>query len=313
MNESAWKTLFGPVLSRRLGLSLGVEMVPTKVCSMNCIYCECGRTTLLTNERKEYTPVELIRSELDRYLQTHPRLDAVTLTGAGEPTLNSGFGTIVQHLKHLYGDYVHVVLTNATPLVDPEVRREMLDLDIVVPSLDAVSETLFRKITRPARSVRVQEVIEALIRFRREYSGKIWLEVFMIGGLNDTPEELERLTEAVERINPDRVHVNALDRPGAESWVKPMSQERLQDIAARIGPRAEVIARPQPTKSGGDPRSNSEQLRETIRRRPSTLDDLVQSLGLSETEVRRALAELDQKGLLEKEKLPRGEFYRLRP
>lgn len=222
--------IFGPVKSRRLGVSLGIDVIPFKLCSFNCVYCECGATTHLTAEVKEYIPADDIIRELDAVLSKSPELDVVTFSGSGEPTLNSGIGKIIKHLKMNYPQYKVAVLTNSTTLRIPEVRRSIIQADLIVPSLDAASEDVFNRMMKPAPGINVNEIIEGLISLRRDFSGEICLEIFIIEGINDTPSELKLLREASEKISPDEIHLNSLDRPGTEKWVKPVSPERMQEI-----------------------------------------------------------------------------------
>ena len=224
------KYVFGPVKSRRLGVSLGIDIIPYKLCSFNCVYCECGATTHLTAEVKEYIPADDIIRELDSVLSGSPELDVVTFSGSGEPTLNSGIGKIINHLKTHYPRYKIAVLTNSTTMHIPEVRRSIIQADLIVPSLDAVSVDVFSRIMKPAPGVNVHDIIEGLISLRSEYKGEICLEIFIIEGINDTSDELKLLRGAAEKIAPDEIHLNSLDRPGTEKWVKPVSPERMLEI-----------------------------------------------------------------------------------
>ncbi len=224
------KYVFGPVKSRRLGVSLGIDIIPYKLCSFNCVYCECGATTHLTTEVKEYIPADSIIRELDSVLSKSPELDVVTFSGSGEPTLNSGIGRIINHLKTDYPQYKIAVLTNSTTMHIAEVRRSIIHADLIVPSLDAVSDEVFNRIMKPAPGVNSSDVIEGLVSLRREFKGEICLEIFIIEGVNDTTAELKLLKEASEKISPDEIHLNSLDRPGTEKWVKPVSSERMQEI-----------------------------------------------------------------------------------
>ena len=224
------KYVFGPVKSRRLGVSLGIDIIPYKLCSFNCVYCECGATTHLTSGVKEYIPADDIIRELDSVLSKSPELDVVTFSGSGEPTLNSGIGKIISHLKARYPQYKVAVLTNSTTMHIPEVRRSIIHADLVVPSLDAATEDVFNRIMKPAPGINVHDIIEGLTSFRQEYQGEMCLEIFIIEEINDTEDELILLKKACEQISPDEIHLNSLDRPGTEKWVKPVSPERMQQI-----------------------------------------------------------------------------------
>ncbi|MDK2863513.1 MAG: hypothetical protein PWQ46_1223, partial [Methanomicrobiaceae archaeon] len=193
----AYRYLFGPVPSRRLGISLGIDLVPHKTCSFNCIYCECGQTTDLTCERREYVPTNRVIAELDDFLATAPDLDYVTFAGSGEPTLHSGIGEIISFIKDRYPRYRVAVLTNSALFTDPDVRAALMRADLVVPSLDAVSEEVFVKINRPSPGITAGQVLEGLLDFAREYTGEVWLEIFIVPGVNDTDKELRLLKDAV--------------------------------------------------------------------------------------------------------------------
>ena len=226
----AYRHLFGPVRSRRLGRSLGIDLLPDNTCSFDCIYCERGKTNNLTLKRAEYTPTDEILTELDNLLSTHPHIDFITLGGTGEPTLHSGIGTILWHIREEHPKYKSAILTNSTLLPDPTVRSALSSADLILPSLNAVSNDVFETINRPAPGISSSEIIEGLIRLREEYSGQIWLEIFLIPGINTTDVELHLLREAVIRIRPDQIHLNSLDRPGAEGWVIRPSDEELEKI-----------------------------------------------------------------------------------
>ena len=229
------KYLYGPIFSRRLGRSLGVDIMPHKTCSLDCIYCECGKTTNLTLKREEYTPTAEIINALQEYLQQSPDLDYITFSGSGEPTMHSGIGKIINFLKEKFPQYKVAVLTNSTLLNNPHVRESIKNADLIVPSLDGVSEKAFQKIDRPHQDVKVQEIISGIQKLQEIFSGEIWLEIFIVPGINDTPAELELFKEVVNRINVTRIQLNSLDRPGIVDWLKPAAQDHLQKIASSLG------------------------------------------------------------------------------
>ena len=307
----AYRYLFGPVPSRRLGISLGIDLVPHKTCLFNCVYCECGRTTNLTCERREYVPTNEVIAELDEFLATAPDLDYVTFAGSGEPTLHSGIGEIISFIKDRYPCYRVAVLTNSALFTDPGVRAALMRADLVVPSLDAVSEEVFVKINRPSPGITAGQVLEGLLDFAREYTGEVWLEIFIVPGVNDTDKELQLLKDAVTAIEPDRVQLNTLDRPGAEDWVRPASPEAIERIAAMLGGNAGAIGvayagRTLPPVT----REIRETILATIRRRPCTPRDLATLLGIRPTEVAKHLRVLEAEGLIEDVEEKRGVFYR---
>ncbi|MDR0307817.1 MAG: radical SAM protein [Chitinispirillales bacterium] len=229
-----YKRLFGPVRSRRLGVSLGVDMVPFKTCSLDCIYCECGATTVLTTQRKEYIPTNSIIAELDDYLSTNPALDYITFGGSGEPALHSGLGGIIKHLKNNYPNRKLAILTNSTLLSDPKLRADILPCDLIVPSLDAVSDDIFHEINKPEKSLTCAGIIEGLIALSKEFNGEIWLEIFIAPGINDTDKETALFKEALTDINPAKVQLNSLDRPGTCSKLAAAPASKLEEIARKL-------------------------------------------------------------------------------
>jgi len=307
------KYLFGPVNSRRLGISLGIDLVPFKTCTLNCVYCECGKTTNLTAQRREYVPTDEVIRELDEYLSERPRLDVLTFSGSGEPTLHSGIGRVIDHIRDTYPEYRVVVLTNGTLLWQDDVRRDLLRTHAVMPSMDAVSSSVFNKMLRPADGIEPEKVIEGLVSFRREYRGEILLEIFLVPGLNDTEEELANIRQACLRIEPDIIQLNRLDRPGTEQWVKEESASEINRVKEYLKPlKVEVIGKPLPGNYS-DPRNADlvETIMSTLKRRPSTLEDLNQTTGVRRTELVKIISALVDKGSIVPEEGERGEFYRL--
>ncbi|WP_342675821.1 radical SAM protein [Methanofollis sp. UBA420] len=306
-----YRHLFGPVPSRRLGISLGIDLVPLKTCSYNCVYCECGPTTALTTERKEYVPTGDVIAELRSYLSTSPRLDYVTLAGSGEPTLHTGIGEIIQVVKSEFPAYRVAVLTNGSFLPDPAVRRALLDADLVVPTLNAVSDPIFRKICRPHRSLSPETLIDGLIAFRKSFSGEIWLEVFIVPGVNDDDAEVRKIADAVREIRPDRVQLNTLDRPGAAAWVRPADHRTLDHIASLITAAPVDIVGGLVSRHEIDsfhPES-ADTILALVRRRPCTLDDLARATGMHRNEVGKYLQYLLENHLIEAKRAERGIFF----
>jgi len=306
------KYLFGPVNSRRLGISLGIDLIPHKTCTLNCVYCECGATTNLTTEIKEYFPTANILQELKSYLSQNPPLDIITFAGQGEPTLHAGLGEIINYLKKNFPAYQVALLTNGTTLSNPNVKESLKNLDLIIPSLDAVSEENFKKILRPHPQIKAAETIEGLINFRKNFPGKFYLEIFIIPQLNDSPEELKLLRKTCLAIQPDKIQLNSLDRPPTENWVKPESDELLLSIKKFLVPlKVEIISKK--GKSNSLPpnlKKNKEDIIATLRRRPSTLNDLKQSLNLKELELSKIINQLLLEKIISEEKQQRGTFYK---
>lgn len=309
-----YKYLFGPVPSRRLGISLGVDLIPHKVCSFNCVYCECGRTLTLTTERKEYVPADEVMRELKDYLGNNPAPDYITFSGAGEPTLNSRFGEVLSFIKNNWPKLPVAVLTNGSLLHDATVRSEMMAADVVLPSLDAAIERTFRRIDRPSRQIKLEEYIQGLIDFRNEFKGLVWLEVFIIPGVNDDDENLLALKEALVKISPDSIQLNTLDRPGTDESIRPASRAELQRIIDFWQlDNAEIIASAPKRKDITSYRKDVESaILETIARRPCTLEDLSQILGIHINEINKYLGVLDDEGKVEATFQERGIFYQIK-
>lgn len=308
-----YNTLFGPVPSRRLGISLGVDLVPMKTCTLNCIYCECGKTSHLTLERKEYVSFEAVKKELTHYLAHHARPDYITFSGSGEPTLNSKIGDVIRFLKDRVPDVPVAVLTNSTLFSQKQVRADIKNALVVIPSLDAATENIFNKINRPSPHLYVDKIIDGLIRFRKEYNGKIWLEVFIIPGMNDTTVELNALKQVIGKIKPDQVHLNTLDRPGSVSTLRAATREELEHVLDVFQmENAAIIADPPEHKALFAYRKDTAAaILGTIARRPCTSKDLSEILGLQVNEVDTYLKSLeaDEKITIVKQK--RGLFYQL--
>ena len=306
-----YKTLFGPVPSRRLGMSLGVDLVPRKVCSLDCVYCEVGQTTELTVERKEYISFDDVVAELEDFFAHHPDPDYITFSGSGEPTLNSRIGDVLRFIKRIRPHIPVAVLTNGTLLHDPGVRRELLAADVVLPSLDGATEPAFRRINRPAKALDVESYIQGLVDFRKEFSGKIWLEGFILPGFNDGKEDLDALKSAFEMIRPDSIQVNTLDRPGTIPGLRAATTEELERIVTGWDlDHVEIIAAAPERKKVQSYREDAETaILETIARRPCTLEDLEKILGMHVSEINKYLDVLQSEGRIIPVRRERGVFY----
>jgi len=309
-----YKHLFGPVPSRRLGMSLGIDLIPQKVCSLNCVYCEVGKTTKLTTDRLEYVKYDQVVAELKRFMLDKPKIDYFTFSGSGEPTLNSRIGDVLKFIKHEYPEVKTAILTNGTLFFDKKVREELLGADVILPSLDAASQSTFEKIDRPCKKLSIETYIQGLIDLRKEYSGKIWLEILLLKGYNDSEEELKLLKEAICQIQPDSVQLNTLDRPGTIQGLLPLTKEDLQQIIDEWHiPNVEIIASP-PERSSIESYSGDieDAILRTIERRPCTLTDLHNFLGIHINEINKYLGGLEANGKIEAVALERGVFYELK-
>jgi wyosine [tRNA(Phe)-imidazoG37] synthetase (radical SAM superfamily) len=305
------KHIFGPVLSRRLGLSLGIDLIPFKTCSYNCVYCECGPTTNRTISRQDFFPAEQVISELRDVLASRPPLDSITLAGSGEPTLSRSLGLVITSVKREYPEYTLSVLTNGSLMADKGVREELATADRVIPTLTSVFQKTFERIHRPHPSLSIEAIIDGMVQFREMYAGALWLEVFIIPGLNITSEELTGLKRAIERIDPDRVQLNTLDRPPAEGWVEAATDAELERVCAVLERSGiEIVGRNHSVSPAA--RTNTESgdlIQATLCRRPSTVEDLVRTTGLSGGEVAKILGMLEREGMVTSQRGTRGVFY----
>ena len=308
-----YKYLFGPVPSRRLGMSLGVDLVYHKVCSLNCVYCECGKTTDLTLERKEYVPFDKVKLELSNYLNKNPHPNYITFSGSGEPTLNSRIGDVINFIKQDFPNLQICLLTNGTLFYRKDVRLEIRKADLVIPSLDAATNTIYRKINRPNSSLKLWKLIYGLAKFKQEYLGNYWLEIFIVPGINDSVVEVENIKRAVELIKPDRVQINSLDRPGAVSTITTASDQDLNRILDILQlENTEIIKSGFKRKENQTYRKDIENtIVELISRRPCTVEDLQNILGFSRPKIKKYLELLESKNRIIKEKQSRGDFYQI--
>jgi wyosine [tRNA(Phe)-imidazoG37] synthetase (radical SAM superfamily) len=238
------KFIYGPVKSRRLGSSLGVTLTPHKTCCFNCVYCQLGKTTVNTLERQEFFKVEDIIAELKNFLaaadlKAEP-INYITLSGSGEPTLYSKIGEVIQNIKKITNIPV-AVITNGSLLSREEVRRELLAAEVIMPTLNAVTPDAFAKICRPHADLNLENIINGLIALRREYQGRLYLEIMLVKDVNDRIKDIEKLKEAVDLINPDKIYLVLPERSTCEDWVKPPEIRTLNKIKEILGTKCEVV------------------------------------------------------------------------
>jgi len=309
-----YKYLFGPVPSRRLGISLGVDLVPKKVCSLDCVYCEVGKTTKLTTERKEYILYDNVIKELESYFETNPDPDYITFSGAGEPTLNSRLGDVLKFIKKTKPNIPVAVLTNGTLLYQKEVREELMPADLILPSLDAITESVFQKINRPNNNLSAKKIIQGLLDFSKVYQGKIWLEIFILPDYNYLDEEILEMKSIIEKINPDSVQINTLDRPGTLQDLHPSTKAELKRVVNLLDFENTIIIASAPKRKNIQSyRSDVESaILGTISRRPCTVQDMVNFLGLHINEINKYLDVLEAENKIEVVEEARGFFYQKR-
>lgn len=292
---SKYRYLFGPVVSRRLKLSLGIDPLPFKTCSLDCVYCELGKTTDKVVKRQSFVPPKEIIGEVIQFLRTGNRPDYITVSGSGEPTLHLDLEEIIQEVKKITSIPL-TVITNSTLLSDPRVRGALKSVDVVLPSLDAVSPEAFARVNRPHPSLQVDRIISGLHQFREEFSGEICLEVLLVRGINDQPEEVELLREVALSLHPDRIQLNTVARPGTESSALPLAPEHLEKIREFFGPSAEVVAGGRHSSAKMPPGSIEERILETASRRPVTAEEIAAGMGLEMPEAEKILNRLLQEG-----------------
>jgi wyosine [tRNA(Phe)-imidazoG37] synthetase (radical SAM superfamily) len=292
------KYVFGPVPSRRLGRSLGIDLVPYKTCTFDCIYCDLGRTTHKTISPQSYVSPKEVQGELEVCLSVlEKKPDYITLAGSGEPTLNNSMGEIIQRIKEITSTPVAVV-TNSSLFSLDEVRRSLSETDVVLPSLDAITPALFEYMNRPHASLSIEGIISGLIQFRKQYRGRIWLEIVFCRGVNDGREEIEKFKSVIEKIEPDRVQLNTPVRPPAEDFVFPLTLAQLEEIRERLGDKAEII--PEFAAPPGEELNSVKdtEILNLIKRRPCTTEDISKALGLRIDEVVKHLDSIRKMGTI---------------
>ena len=291
MSKAPARHIFGPVPSRRLGLSLGVDLVPFKICSYDCLYCQLGRTTSQTIERAEYVPTEPVLQQVESHLARGPSPDYITLSGSGEPTLHSRIGEVITRLKTIT-DIPVAVLTNGSLLWQPEVQQALYPADLVIPSLDAGSAKMFESVNRPHERIPFKQMVGGLVSFRSAFPGQIWLEVLLLKGFTDRADEVRRIKRYTDRIRPDRIQVNTAIRPPAEGYVIPVPEKRLEELCALLGDNAEVIADYDHVHQNPAYEAKAEEVLVLVQRRPCTLADIAEGLSIHPNEASKYIRQL---------------------
>jgi len=310
MSQSSFRYIYGPVASRRLGRSLGVDLVPFKVCSYDCIYCQLGRTTNLTTELGEYLPVDAMLIELSEKLKEEPPPDFIGLAGSGEPTLHSRIGELISGIKGLTSIPV-AVLTNGSLLWKPEVQAGLAEADLVMPSLDAGCRTTFGRVSRPHPDISFQRMVDGLLTFSHGFKGEIWLEVFLLAGITDRREEVERIAAIASSMRLSRVQLNTVARPPAESSALTVSRDELEKLRELFPRPCEVIAesRARPQGSSSEVANAEEKIVALLSRRPCTVEGIATGLGLHPNEVLKHLDVLCTKGIIRSDRRGPAVFY----
>lgn len=299
--------VFGPVPSRRLGRSLGVDLIPFKTCSYDCVYCQLGPTTCRTIERKNWVPLNRVIADVENRLSSQP--DYITLSGSGEPTLFAHVSELITRIKAVT-DIPVAMLTNGSLLWREDVRRQLLRADLVIPSLDAADEMMFRTVNRPHEQISFERMLGGLVAFRQEFPGQYWLEIMVIGGLTDTPTEIAKLAACVDRIQPDRVQLNTVTRPPAERHTIGISRKRLTELSSLFRPPAEVIADFRGVHQKSEFIVEREEVLAMLQRRPCSIEDIGHGLGMHRNEVVKHLEELRTQGQIESSMSGNKHYFR---
>ncbi len=283
--------IYGPVVSRRLGMSLGIDVVPLKTCSFDCIYCQLASSSKKITKRKEYVSAERILDEFREFSSKNRVYEWITFSGSGEPTLNIALGDMIREIKKISSKKV-CVITNSSFFKMEEARHDLLEADLVMPSLDAVSQHIFERINRPFEGVTAEEIIEGLAKFRMEFFNRIWLEIMLVKGINDTDREVEKFAYAIKRIKPDKIHLNTVVRPPVETDVLPVDRFTLIKIADKLGKNVNVIGNLPEIPELGSGEISREGLLSLLESHPATLDEISASFGVSVQDAKRIVEEL---------------------
>ncbi|MBN2135203.1 MAG: radical SAM protein [Acidobacteria bacterium] len=309
-----YKYLYGPVPSRRIGLSLGVDILKPKTCTFNCIYCQLKKTDTLTTERQSFFPPDEIIDEIrERITVDKVKTDYITFSGSGEPTLSQDIGVIIDGIKE-FTDIPVAVITNGSLLWKEEVRQDILHADLVIPSLDAALEESFHKINRPHPALKLDKIKQGILDFRKEYQGQIWLEILFVAGINDSGRDLDALLAFIEQLGPDKVQLNTVERPPLEKNSLALSSRTLHEIVNKFSGRVEIAGESGRKIDIGDNENLTpeEAIMEMLRRRPCTAIDINSTTGFGRDIIVKALDTLHEKGSIIKEAMYGKEYYRIK-
>jgi len=301
--------IFGPVPSRRLGLSLGIDLIQHKTCTYDCLYCQVGKTTIKTIETNPLIPVQEVMKELKQRLENITP-DVITLAGSGEPTIHSRIDRVIDLIKGITDTKI-AILTNGSLFWKEEVRKKVLGAHIIMPTLSTAFEETFRIIHRPHWELNLSMIIEGLMDLRREYPGSLFLEVVLLAGFNDSDSEIEGLKRVIDQISPDKIQLNTVVRPPADSRAIPLDRRRLEDIKSFFGAKAEIAAHTPFEEQEVEYDFPAKTVLEMIKRRPVRDIDIANVLNMRLGEVEGLIKGLLLKGLIRKHKHSGDVFYRI--
>jgi wyosine [tRNA(Phe)-imidazoG37] synthetase (radical SAM superfamily) len=306
-----YKHLFGPVPSRRLGRSLGVDLVKFKTCSFDCIFCQLGHTTMKTIVRKEYVPMDSVIEELEWWIKEDGSADYITLSGSGEPTLNSRFDRVIDFV-HQNSNIPVAVLTNGSLLSASEVREQASHADLVKVSLSAWDQPSLERINRASPEIDFTGLVEGQRMFRKQYGGEMWMEVFLMWGVNTAPKEVKKIAEVAKNIGPNRIQLNTSVRPPCEDYALPVPEDHMQKLATLFDPPAEVIAE-YSTDLSARIQAGEEEIMAMLKRRPCTMDQICESFDLHRNEASKYLGKLTRTGKVQEMRKDDKLYYSAMP
>ncbi len=311
MSERVYQYVYGPVPSRRLGKSLGVDIVPYKTCTYDCIYCQLEKTTNKTTVRLDYVPVADVLSEIEEKLLTKVECNYITIAGSGEPTLHASIGEIIGKIKEKTNIPV-AVLTNGSLLYLPEVRQSLIKADIVIPSLDAGNEQLFQYVNRPHQDISFDRMVQGLIDFSKQFTGHIWLEVLLVSGITGLAEEVKEIAALTEKIRLEKVQLNTVSRPAYEDFVSAVNSKQMKELAGLFSCPVEIIENTSLAELYDTSLSETtdQDILNLLARRPCTLDGISTGLGMHPHDVAKKLKSLLDKRLITASRAEHGLFYK---
>ncbi len=311
MPERIYQYLYGPVPSRRLGKSLGVDIIPHKICTYDCIYCQLGKTTNKTTARLDYVPVTDVLSELEAKLTTNADCDYITLAGSGEPTLHIHIGEMIGKIKEMTNVPV-AVLTNSSLLDLPEVQTALMQADLVIPSLDAGNDQLFQHVNRPHHEISFNRMVQGLIDFSRQFKGRIWLEILLVSGITGLTPEVKEIAALAEKIRLDKVQLNTVSRPAYEDFACAVEPRLMQKLAGLFSCPVDILDNVSLSDLDETARSapTDKDILNLLARRPSTLEGISAGLGLHPHDAAKRLQSLIAKQLITVIRTDNGPFYK---
>ena len=297
IRASGYRHVYGPVPSRRLGRSLGIDLVPHKYCSYDCVYCQLGRTTKKTIHRQEYVPIKDVLNELKHKLEEGTEPDYISLAGSGEPTLNIGIEDLIIGIKKIT-DIPLAVLTNGSLLWKPDVQKALMAADVVLPSLDAGDEQLFQHVNRPHKEISFIRMVNGIRDFVKQFPGEVWLEILLLAGITGLPKEVKRIASIVERIAPERVQLNTVSRPPSMDFAISVPDDQMREYAKAFRGNVDIISHGEEfqTQMTNECGIDDDEILALLCRRPCTSMDVANGLGIHVAESLKHLNNLTSSG-----------------